>query len=292
MNIFISGASGYLGSHLAKELSRQHQVVALVRKTSSRDRIKDLPIEIVNHDYESNLENAFEKYAPDVVINTAGVYGRKGESLSALIEANIAFPANLLCMAKKYNAKAFINTGTSLPSTVSLYAKSKNTFVELASLHEDFKGKNSNAKRLKFINIALEHFYGPKDDSQKFTSYVMNACIKNQKLALTEGQQKRDFIFIDDVISAYDVIIENLNMCTSFETIAVGSGIAPTVKEFVQLVHSCCKSDALLDFGAVPMRKDELMYSCANTLRLEQLSWHCHYSLLQGINATLKREKS
>lgn len=270
MIIFVSGASGYLGSHLVKALSNEHRVFSLIRRSSSRKRVND--VDII---YVDELDNAFALHRPDVIINTAALYGRKGESLSALVNANIDFPTQLLALADKYKSKAFIHTGTSLPDDISPYALTKNSFVKLAK----FKKESS----LKFINVALEHFYGPGDDSSKFTSYIINACLAGDKLALTEGFQQRDFIYIDDVIGAYKILVENVNKLDSFETVPVGSGVAPTVRELVEMIHACCHSTSTLEFGAVAMRQNELMYSCADTARIKKLGWKSSYSLNDGL---------
>ncbi len=280
MIIFVSGASGYLGSHLVKALSTDHQIFALMRSTSSLERIEGVGAGVIYIDKDDALENAFAMNRPDVIINTAALYGRKGESLSALVNANIDFPTQLLALAGKYKSKAFIHTGTSLPDDISPYALTKNTFVKLAQF---------NAKSpLKFINVTLEHFYGPEDDSSKFTSYVINACLAGDKLPLTEGLQQRDFIYIDDVVDAYKVLIKNIGKLDSFETVPLGSGVAPTVRELVEMIHVCSYSKSVLEFGVVAMRENELMYSCANISRLKQLDWQPVYSLESGIQATLK----
>jgi CDP-paratose synthetase len=280
MIIFVSGSSGYLGSHLVKALSQEHQVVMLMRRSSSRERIGGVSTETVYVDEIGALENAFALYQPDAVINTSALYGRKGESLSALVCANIDFPAQLLTLANKYKSRIFIHTGTSLPDDISPYALTKNTFVKLAQFN--------TAGSLKFVSVALEHFYGAADDSSKFTSYVINACLAGDELALTDGRQERDFIYIDDVVAAYKVLISNVDKLNAFETVPLGSGVAPTIRELVEMIHDCSHSKSTLKFGAVAMRENELMYSCADTSRLKELGWQPAYSLESGIKAALK----
>lgn len=280
MIVFVSGASGYLGSHLVRSLSKEHRVFSLIRRSSSTKHINDVVSDVIYVDERNALENAFEKYRPDIIINTVALYGRKGESLSSLVNANIKFPIQLLELAEKYKSKSFIHTGTSLPDVISAYALTKNTFVKIAKFNTE--------STLKFVNVALEHFYGPKDDCSKFTSYVINACLAGEKLALTDGLQQRDFIYIDDVVAAYEVLIKNLDNLDSFETVSLGSGVAPTVRELVELIHSSSHSTSELEFGVVAMRANELMYSCADIKRLKQLDWEPAYSLESGIQATLK----
>lgn len=279
MKIFISGASGYLGSQLATALSQECQVFALLRSTSSESRIKNVNANIIRFDNYDVLEDAFKMHEPDIVINTAALYGRKGESLSTLISANIEFPMRLFELSEKYQAKAFIHTGTSLPDNVSPYALTKNLFVKLA--------KFKTLSTTQLINIELEHFYGPDDDDSKFMSHVISACLKGDNLRLTSGEQQRDFIYIDDVVSAYSVLIKNVDKLQIYETIPVGTGIALKVREVVEVIHSCSHSKSVLEFGAVAMRKNELMYSCADTTKIKKLGWKNLYSLSDGLSACI-----
>ena len=68
-----------------------------------------------------------------------------------------------------------------------------------------------------FINMRLEHFYGPGDADSKFTAHVMNSCLRNvPELKLTLGEQRRDFFYIEDVVSAYLIILEKIEEFQDF----------------------------------------------------------------------------
>ena len=141
--------------------------------------------------------------------------------------------------------------------------------------------------------MRLEHFYGPGDNDSKFTSYVINSCIENiPNLELTLGEQKRDFIYIDDVISAYLILLGKMDTFSDeFNEFDVGSGEAISIKDFVKIVHQLTHSQSFLDFGAIPYRKGEVMLSEINIEPLNQLGWECKTKLEQGLELTLKGVK-
>lgn len=283
MKIFVFGASGYLGSRLVNYLQNSHEVYALVRSNSSLTRLACKETKIISGiEKYASLSEAFKVKTPDLIINTAALYGRKNESLEEIVEANISFPCRLYELCKEYKVSCFLNTGTSLPDNVSHYALTKNTFVKLASTEK--------AGSLKFINVALEHFYGPNDDESKFTSYVINSCLSGKALNLTSGKQRRDFIYIKDVLTAYEIIVKQFYDIKNCESIALGSGTAHTVREVVETIAKVTSSRSALDFGSVPDRENELMYSCADTNLIKSIGWSNEYNLIEGITETISKE--
>ena len=282
MKIFITGASGYLGGELVKSLSRQHDVTALIRSTSSQLRIKECDCDVLFVDNASSLEKGFCEKTPDILINTAASYGRAGEALDVIVESNLSFPCRILALARKYAVKVFLNTGTSLPENVNTYALTKNVFVTLAV--------SSNSFSTKFVNLALEHFFGAGDDRNKFTSHVISSCISGQSLDLTDGSQRRDFIYIRDVLRVFDALLESLDSLVNNETVSVGSGVAPTVREFVEMALRVSSSTSTLHFGVVEPRVNEPMYSCADLSRLNELGWSPQFGLESGIRDMIKGE--
>lgn len=172
MKIFLTGASGFLGSHIAEELVRQgHQVKALIRKTSRIDSLKSLPIEWIEGSLPpiQNLRGALESC--DAVIHVAGLI--KALTDKEFFEVN-AFGTERLVdevLKTKNQPKTFIyissiavhnaskdNSHFCVPSSecrpLSTYGKSK---LAGERALEKLKGK------VRFHILRPPILYGPRD---------------------------------------------------------------------------------------------------------------------------------
>lgn len=289
-NILLTGATGFLGSSLARHwVNSGHQVSALVRSTTNTARIQDIldDIQLIYCSSDEDVIGAIVRVAPDYIVHTACSYGRAGESPVEVFDVNVRLGLLLLEGVRLLDKEvAFVNTGTILDPAVGIYAMSKQSFSALGALQ--VKQANSG---LKFINISLQHMYGPGDDKSKFTAHVISSCLKNvESLKLTSGVQKRDFVFIDDVVSAYDTILSHGRHMADFEDIEVGSGVSVPVREFVELVHSLTASKTLLEFGAVLYRTNEAMLFEADISRMRSFGWVPATSLVEGIKITVNKD--
>ncbi len=289
MKILLTGATGFLGSHLLRSFIRNSwQVVIFKRSFSDISRIKDLIKEVKSFDIDVvPLEEPFEECGPfDCVVHTATNYGRHGETAMEVLKANLSFPLGLLQAATFFNTKTFFNTTTILYAYLNHYALSKRQF-------EDWGRVFANQENIQFINIRLEHMYGPGDDPSKFTTWTVQGCLKNiKKLDLTFGEQKRDFIYIDDVVSAYGLLLKKVpNLKDKFQEFDLGTGKAVTVREFAETVRQLTGTETKLVFGAKPYRKHEPMHSEANISRLNEIGWKPRFDLEQGLANTIQVEK-
>jgi CDP-paratose synthetase len=287
--VLITGVTGFLGSHLAVALlAVGYEVVALKRKSSPLRRVQSIISGIVFLDIEGlDFDQLFRDYGKiDAIIHTATCYGRNNESVSEIFGCNTEFPMRLLDAGNRAGVRIFLNTDTILDKYLNLYALSKNQLLQWGqffSMHE----------KIRFGNIRLEHFYGPNDDPSKFSAYVINSCLGNApELRLTKGEQKRDFIYIDDVVSAYLVLLEKMDSFnSSFVEFDVGSGQSVSIREFVETVHRISASKTQLTFGALPYRAGEVMHSEADISGLQALGWHCRYGLETGLKQVIDQER-
>lgn len=292
MNILLTGASGFLGSALALHLlDARHQVALLLRPTSRLDRLRgmDSAFDIGRCATDDEVDTFVRRVRPEAVIHTACAYGRQGESLLQLVDANLRLGLVILqALQRTERPVTFINTGTVLAPEVSPYALTKHQFAEWGR----FLAAQS-AGQLRFINVLLQHMYGPGDDASKFTTHVLHACHRNEPaLKLTAGEQTRDFIYIDDVVSAYSALLEQRAQLGPVLDIEVGSGVAPTIREFVETVHRLTASHTELLFGALPYRANEAMHCQADIEHMKTLSWQPRFDLEAGLKKTIELEFS
>ncbi len=295
MKVLLTGATGFLGSHLTKGLVHEgHDVLILKRSFSNTWRITDVlsKITVFNID-QSSLEQPFIECGPiDAVIHTATKYDRKDERASELLEANVLFPLRLLETAIKYQTKVFINTDSYFHKNdieyphLAGYTRTKKQFLEWG------KASSSNEK-IRFINVWLEHIYGSFDSMNKFSTYIIRSCLNHiPELSLSPGDQRRDFIHVHDVISAYSLLLKKWESFPNFKEIELGTGKSVSIKEFIDLIHTKSQSRTKLYFGAIPHRENEIMDSKANIEELEKLGWKREIDLEKGIQMVLSDEKS
>ncbi|WNC16634.1 NAD-dependent epimerase/dehydratase family protein [Brevibacillus brevis] len=288
MRVLITGATGFIGSHLVKGLLADgHSIFILKRSGSDCSRLADVWKDLTAVDLDrGRWQSLFERGGGvEAIIHAATSYGRHGESLAELVQANVAFPLQLLELAQRQGTALFINTDTfsSAPAVLSAhfrgYNLTKRQFLEW--------GKEIAATRasLCFRNMRLEHVYGPFDGEKKFVPSVIKSCLDHvPELKLTAGEQRRDFIYVEDVVAAYrTVLAQGLNQGCSFAEYQVGTGVATSIQEFVRLVHRLTDSRTNLSFGALPYADHEIMLSKADNAGLRELGWSWKVGLPDGI---------
>ena len=290
MIILLTGSTGFLGSYLLKSFVKSgYEVIALKRSTSNTYRINDYLKKVTLYNIDKvNLEDIFKKHKINIVINTVTNYGRIDNKISSILDTNLIFGLKLLEESVNSNAKAFINTDTLLERNINAYALSKAQLVDWM--------KFLSNKQTKMINIKIEHMYGALDDENKFIYWLINKLKQNvEKIDLTSGVQKRDFIYIDDIVNAYEIIIQNINTFSNYEEFELGSGNSIEVKNFVEKIYQEISNkqtlSTKLNFGAVSYRDNENMNIQANIEKLTNLAWKPKVSIKDGIKKILEKEK-
>lgn len=286
MKILITGASGFLGRNLiSKLLKENHAIIALKRSFSICDNHDG----VVYYDVDKySLEEIFKvEKNIEAVIHTATSYGRNNETLEEIVQSNVLFPLKILTLATENNVKIFINTDTFWHKFTNEYSISKKHLTDWLIYY-------SKNNKIKAVNIILGHLYGPGDSDHKFvTSMIKKMISGEEKLDLTHGDQIRDFLFIEDAVTAYCMILNEIfiQKVQNYEEIELGSGVGTTIKTIVEEIKKATNANTRLNFGNIPYRKNELMCSISNTTKLRGLGWDPKISLIEGIKITVDQTK-
>ncbi len=290
MTILLVGTTGFLGSYLLKSFIKSgYEVIALKRSSSNTYRIDEYLNSIIIYDIDkTELSSIFKNHKIDIVINTVTNYGRIDNKISSILDTNLIFGLKLLEESINSNVNIFINTDTLLERNLNPYSLSKAQLVDWM--------KFLSNKNTKMINIRIEHMYGPKDDENKFIYWLINQLKQNvEKIDLTSGIQKRDFIYIDDIVNAYEIIIQNINTFSNYEEFELGSGNSIEVKNFVEKIYEEISNkqtlNTKLNFGIISYRDNENMEMKANIQKLTNLGWRPKISIENGIKKILEGEK-
>ena len=260
--ILITGTNGFLGSHLAKNLNDEFEVLGLVNNIQNLQRINNLSIKIYSS--KDSLEKIFKEnnfFCSNTHCN--GIYKQKENSIATLLKTNVELPISLAELCSKYKVDAFLNTDSFFNNEAYSYSYlSEYTLTKKQSL--DWLKIISKSKTFKLINMKIFHMYGENDSESKFVPNLISEIRKNtNEIRMTEGNQTRDFIYIKDVVSAYRKVLKSIDRLTNFQEFQVGTGNSVSVKELAKLIKEIVKSKTDLKFGAIPYREGEIMESKA-----------------------------
>lgn len=284
MRILVAGATGFIGSHLTRKLLAEgHDVIILKHSISDIQRIKDVFPKLKSYDVDRiGIEVIFENEEVDVVVHLATSYGRKGESMRDIIETNILFPSLLIDGMLKKEIRGFINTDTFFTDTYTLYSSTKKAFMRILNFF-------SANRDLKVINLRLEHVYGPQDSDYKFVPFLIKSILTGSPMKASEGKQRRDFVYVDDVVDAYVQALRYLsNAKENFIEFEIGTGISVSLREFAALVEEISSRRGNIAWGAIPYRENEIFDSRADITKAEKLlNWVPKHGLKEGLEKTI-----
>jgi nucleoside-diphosphate-sugar epimerase len=297
MKVLITGASGFVGSHVARLLVAEGcEVYALVRESSNRWRIRDILPSMYLRQSDlvafENVNTYLQEIKPELCIHLAwyavpGKYLNSQENLDS-IQASI----NLLSQLAELGCKRFVGIGTcfeydlslgylsesSLTKPITLYAATK---VALSTILQQF----AQITEMEIAWIRLFYQYGPMEDERRLIPSVISSLLRDEVVKTTKGEQIRDFLHIEDVASAiWAVAKSNVS-----GVVNVGSGQPVTVGQIALELGNLLGKPDLIHLGALPYRPNDPMFICANNeLLRKKTDWTPKYNLTTGLKNTIE----
>lgn len=290
VNILLTGATGFIGSHLAGTLVAQgHAVAVVARPASQLGALQALRPRLQVHVYDgsyASLVRALQGSQAELVMHVASLFlaQHQPQDVARLVESNLNFPAQLLEAMREQGVRQFINTGTSwqhyesaVYSPVNLYAASKQAFEALLAYYVQAQG-------FKAITLKLFDTYGPGDTRPKLFSLLRKTARSGETLKMSPGQQLLDLVYIDDMLEAYQLAMARLlDMAdATSESYAVSN---PAARLSLQaLVHTYAEvvgRPVRVDWGGLPYRPREVLTLWADCAVVP--GWQARMALAEGI---------
>jgi nucleoside-diphosphate-sugar epimerase len=276
----VTGATGFIGSKVARGLLRDGFAVRAVSTGANRDRLAGLEQKI---EWFGTSEVDLLKAAQDVsqFFNFAVVYDRANISSELIHEVNVMLPLRVLNALRSCSSRVACVLGDSFyrkfPSTATAqvrYTESKNQLTRCIS---DLPADHPCQVAL----FLIEQVYGPGENLEKAFPRVIRQLLRHTpRVALTAGTQRRDLIHVDDTVEA--ALLVGRSKWTGVAEVECGSGESTPVKDIFESLKAFSGSRSSLGFGDLPADQT-IDDSAADTVWLRKRGWRPRWALEEGL---------
>ena len=297
--VFITGATGFIGSNLTRRsLDKGAEVFINIRNTSDTWRIKDIlqdvnPVPVDITEYEK-LKDFLKEIRPDIIFHTA-TYGGNAQQKNTekIIKTNFIGTVNLLRSCRDIDVNLFVNTGSSSEYGIKDSAMTESCLLEPVTEYGVSKAAATlycqtcaMTENLPIVTLRLFSPYGPYEQKSRLVPSVILAALQKINPKITSRQFVRDFIFIEDILDAYEAVINLKN--ASGKIFNIGSGQQHSVGEVVDTIVGLLGNEVTYEVGIPQAWKNEPAFWQADIQRAKsELDWEPEYSLGKGLAATI-----
>jgi nucleoside-diphosphate-sugar epimerase len=288
----VTGATGFIGSHLVAHLHRAGWEVSVIAHTKPLQTINDAAVHRV-YQYTgqtSEVSAALDDFKPTAVFHLASLFlaSHTPDQVEPLISANVLFGTQLLEAMSKSGCTALVNAGTGWQNytpqppfdvadfiPVNLYAATKQAFEDILLYYVQVAS-------LRSITLRLFDSYGPGDSRRKLLRLLLDTLKTGQPLDMSPGDQVIDLVHVDDICRAF---LHAANLALELpESAAMVYAISGKQRMTLQQVAAALEEAAgrklPLRFGQRPHRPREVMHPWEGP---PLPGWQPQITLLQGL---------
>ncbi len=297
--VLITGASGFIGSHLAKRMVEQNaQVYVIAREGSDlwriEDFIKDVLIYRADIRDRDKIDACTKSAKPDYIFNMAayGVDARQNDYFIAA-HTNIIGTMNMLNSLIPLGCKKFINIGTCME-----YGDKKDIIREDCHLEPfNIYGSTKAASAMLSHQIAAENgidivtlrafgVFGENEGSHKFFPHIILSILNNTDVNLTGCEQYRDYCYVENIIDG--LVLAALDDTLQNEIFNIGTGVIFQLKYYVDKIFRKMEAAGDPKYGAVPYRSGEVWKPHPDVSKIKRvLKWEPRIGFDEGLDRTI-----
>ena len=300
MPVLITGAEGFIGSHLCARLVKEGaRVAALVRPGADLSRLSAIEAKISINSLDIREFDQVEEFVaaalPQRIFHLAAVtdVNRDWNSLPLVTGVNLGGTINLLRALRSIDYEILITT-----CTAEAYGRNPAPFTEEMPLDPISPYSFSKAAATEFCRMAAASLgasvrvlrlflvYGPGQGEERFLPQLIRAALTGDPFRMTAGEQTREYTYIDDIIDGF--LLASQNGQGRGEVYNLGSGREISLKEMVEKVEKITGRKVKLESSILPYRENEIWRFFGNHHRVSDcLGWKAETSLDIGLARTV-----
>ena len=313
MKLVITGASSFIGYHLTRFFNHLgHDVVGTITPEPDEfegiygqrvDALKSAGINIKRLDLrdEISISDVIHNERPEVWFHHAGwakAYGSLDYDLRMGHAVNVQPLRHVYEVLKQTDCRGIILTGSSME-----YSKNDEACLEpdaclpatpygLSKLSETIRAIQLSEQfdmPMRIVRIFIP--FGTMDAPQKLIPGVIRAMQSANRIDLSPCRQKRDFLYIGDLVEGYAALMNDLKRDAVWDVFNLCSGEAVRLQVFLKmLVETMGGNPDLLEFGAISMRPGEPPISYGSNQKAREILHWIPRSLEEGLKCYLRDE--
>jgi len=299
--VFITGATGFVGANLARRLiASGAEVHALVRGSADRWRIGEIAKQMSLHEGDllelESLRRVMAVAQPEMIFHLAIEGGHPSESgaKKSMMETSVVGTLNLLEEAEKTSYSSFVHVSSSL-----VYGRREEPLREDDLLRPvTFRGAAKAGADLLCLQFARERqrpvvilrlfsVYGYWEQPGRLIPTAIEAAHNGTKMSITPRGCKHDLVFVADVVRA--CLLAGCAPDLGGEVINIGSGVQWDNQDVVRLVEKV--TGRAINYGSepYPLRVVDSSHWVADITKARRLlGWRPTFTLAQGLAKMLE----
>ncbi|MHA2060108.1 MAG: NAD-dependent epimerase/dehydratase family protein [Candidatus Ranarchaeia archaeon] len=295
--ILVTGATGFLGTHLVNRLlslGAKVSAISLAEPTSSFPQHANVNLQL--KDITDFSTKDVEKY--EVVIHLAALSQPRDSMVKPLetFQINTLYTIHLLELLRQVNPSAFFI----FPSTVLVYGVPHH--LPMTEDHPTQPGTPYAASKLaaetaitsyhKNYDLPTTIFrlfnsYGPGQAHSNVVPTIIAQAQEKSQIELFDSSTARDFIFVEDVISAFEKAIETKNQCSG-KIFNIGTGVSTKITRLVDYISTIMNKPLTINENPLPVNSRGPPVVQADITKIQKaIQWNPQFSLEEGLRRTI-----
>ena len=291
MRIFVTGGTGFIGSHVVRELLGEGNALLLLSRQPESALSKMPNVDVVQGDLSdaANWENKVNRFKPQVAIHMAWESLPDYDARTSI--GNLNYGLNLITLLSELGCESVICTGScweygqqagKLREDIAL--KPFNAFTAAKNALHWVGREIAREHDMRFIWTRIFYVYGPGQRGTSLISYIIDCVRKGENPEIKTPWAKNDFVYVEDVARAISAIVRKSQKDGVYN---IGSGSSTSVQKVVEIV--CNKFNSPEKCGKLTKATDSPVVDFwADISRIRSdIGWRPQIGINEGIGKTI-----